>query len=81
MKKEPHSTSSATGSSNMSAQTQGSFNKSLKRKSDYTLHAAHQAVTSLKEVTAANNEDEFSEYARHVAAQMRKLPVVNALRL
>ena len=81
MKKEPHCTSSATVSSNMSAPTTGSFNKSLKRKSDNTLDAVHQAVTSLKEVPAANNEDEFSEYARHVAAQLRKLPVVNALRL
>ena len=81
MKKEPHCTSSATVSSNMSAPTTGSFNKSLKRKSDNTLDAVHQAVTSLKELAAANDEDEFSEYAKHVAAQMRKLPLVNALRL
>jgi hypothetical protein len=85
MKKKPHCTSSATVSSNMSAPTTGSFKKSLKRKSDNTSGAVHQAITSLKEVAAANNaandEDEFSEYAMHVAAQLRKLPLVNALRL
>jgi hypothetical protein len=81
MKKEPHCTSSATVSSNMSAPTKGSFKKSLKRKSDNTLDAVHQAITSLKELSAANEEDEFSEYAKHVAAQMRKLPLVSAQRL
>jgi hypothetical protein len=80
-KKEPHCTSSATVSSKMSAPIKGSFNKSLKQKSDNTLDAVHQAITSLKEVFAANNEGEFSEYARHVATQLRKLPLVNSLRL
>ena len=81
MKKEPHCTSSATVSSKMSAPTEGTFKKSLKRKSYNTLDAVHQAITTLKEVTAANDEGEFPEYARHAAAHLRKLPLVNALRL
>jgi hypothetical protein len=40
-------------------------------------------MNSLKKVSAANNaahnEYEFSEYARHVAAQLQKLPLVNML--
>lgn len=57
----------------------------LKRKADHNIDAVKEAVTSLQQIVSTNNvqvvEDEFTLYGKHIAAQLRELPLVNALRL
>jgi hypothetical protein len=63
-----------------SAHTKGSFEKSVKRKSNNTSDALHQAVTSLKHLLQQPVQP-MTEYARHVTAQLHRLLLVNAVRL
>ncbi|KAF2885548.1 hypothetical protein ILUMI_20616 [Ignelater luminosus] len=56
---------------------------SFKQNSDTTSDFVREAVSSLKKIVQTSNvpEDEFSLFGKHIATQLRQLPLVKALRV
>jgi hypothetical protein len=56
---------------------------SSKRSKTNSIGLVNEAITNLKHLKRAmnNSEDEFQQFANHIAAQLRQLPLQNALLL
>jgi hypothetical protein len=54
---------------------------SSKRSQITSIGLVNEAITNLKRAMNKNSEDEFQQFANHIAAQLRQLPLQNALLL